>query len=192
MHAKVTQSRLKKSPFWALLIAISLLLQGCSAMKVEDYKGTQPQLDLFAYFAGNTKAYGQFQDRSGKVLRRFEVDIVGSINESQDTLTLEEDFIYDDGEKQRRVWVIKKLPDGSYSGTAGDVVGAANGRIEGFALNWSYTLDLPYKDSSIHVKFDDWMFLHNEDVMLNRAEVTKWGFRVGEVTLFFSKKLANS
>ena len=173
-----------------ILILSVLLLQGCSSMKIEDYKGQTPKLDLFDYFSGKTKAYGQFQDRSGMVIRRFEVDIVGTVNEAGNTLTLEEDFIYNDGEEQRRVWVIKRTEDGRYIGTAGDVIGEANGQIVGNALNWAYTLDLPYKDSSIHVQFDDWMYLHNDDVMLNRAEVKKFGFRVGEVTLFFSKKLA--
>ena len=173
------------------LLISTVLLQGCSSMKVEDYKGQTPKLDLFDYFAGKTKAYGQFQDRSGMVMRRFEVDIVGSINEQGNTLTLEEDFIYNDGEKQRRVWVINRTAEGQYVGKAADVIGEAKGLVAGNALNWSYTLDLPYKDSTIHVQFDDWMYLHSDDVMLNRAEVKKFGFRVGEVTLFFSKKLAS-
>lgn len=179
----------KITGYFAVLLTL-LLLQGCSTMQIDDYKNATPKLDLFNYFAGKTKAYGQFQDRSGMVLRRFEVDIVGTINEQGNTLTLEEDFIYNDGEKQRRVWVITRTADNQYVGTAGDVVGEAQGFVAGNALNWAYTLDLPYKDSSIHVQFDDWMYLHNDDVMLNRALVKKFGFRVGEVTLFFSKKLA--
>lgn len=79
------------------------------------------------------------------------------------------------------------LAENSYKGTAGDVVGPAYGKSAGAAFNWQYTLDLPYKNSSIHVKFDDWMFLQTDKVMLNKAKVTKWGFTVGEVTLFFTK-----
>lgn len=169
---------------------LSLVLLGCSNMKIEDYEKSTPNFDLFSYFKGETKAYGQFQDRSGKVMRRFEVDIVGELDETNNTLVLNEYFVYDDGEKQTRIWTITKTAEGTYSGSAGDVIGKAKGVAKGYAFNWSYTLDLPYKDSTVEVKFDDWMYLHNEDVMLNRAEVTKWGFRVGEVTLFFSKKLA--
>lgn len=149
-----------------------------------------PKLDLFEYFKGKTQAYGQFQDRSGKVLRRFEVDITGTIDESGNKLTLDERFVYNDGEKQTRVWVITRVGNDQYRGTAGDVVGEAQGIVAGNTLNWKYTLDLPYKNDSIHVQFDDWMYLHNKDVMLNRAKVTKFGFSVGEVTLFFSKKLS--
>lgn len=162
-----------------------VLLAGCRSPTVQDYAQTEPALDLFSYFAGQTQAYGQFQDRSGAVKRRFTVAISGTVE--QDVLTLDEQFVYDDGEKEQRVWLIKRLADNQYSGTAGDVIGAATGRSAGAAFNWRYTLDLPYKDSRIAVKFDDWMFLHTDGVMLNRAQVTKWGFKVGEVTLFFSK-----
>jgi hypothetical protein len=37
------------------------------------------------------------------------------------------------------------------------------------------------------VQFDDWMYLMDGRVMLNRAAMSKFGFRLGEVTLAFSK-----
>lgn len=154
-------------------------------MNIKDYQGQTPKFDLFNYFEGKTQAWGQFQDRSGLVLRRFTVDITGTIN--GDTLVLDEQFVYNDGEQQQRIWTISRTGQGQYIGKADDVVGEAKGVSAGNALSWSYTLDLPYKDSSIHVKFDDWMFLHTESKMMNRAEVTKFGFKVGEVTLFFDK-----
>ena len=39
-----------------------------------------------------------------------------------------------------------------------------------------------------HVDFDDWMFLMNDKVMMNRSYMSKWGFRLGEVTLTFVKR----
>lgn len=171
---------------FALLLAFSLsLLTGCSSMSPTTYEHTQPKLDLFDYFEGQTMAWGQFQSRSGELQRRFTVDIKGKVN--GDTLVLDEQFVYDDGETEQRIWTIKKVGDNQYEGSAGDVIGKAFGQSSGSVFNWRYTLDLPYKDSSIHVKFDDWMFLQTDQVMLNRAKVTKWGFRVGEVTLFFQK-----
>ena len=164
---------------------IAVLLTGCSSMDIKQYQNETPKLDLFGYFEGKTQAWGQFQDRSGMVIRRFTVDITGTVDGN--TLVLDEQFVYNDGEKQVRIWTITKTGEGQYIGKAGDVIGEAEGLSAGNALKWSYTLDLPYKDSSIHVKFDDWMFLHTDSVMLNRAEVTKWGFKVGEVTLFFNK-----
>ncbi len=57
------------------------------------------------------------QDRSGKQLRRFHVAIDGDV--VGDTLTLHERFVYDDGEKQQRVWRIRRTGDNRYQGTAG-------------------------------------------------------------------------
>lgn len=154
-------------------------------MNIQEYKTTEPKLDLFTYFEGKSTAYGQFQSRSGEVKRRFKVAITGMVEGK--FLTLDEQFVYDDGQTEERIWVIERLAENSYKGTAGDVVGPAYGKSAGAAFNWQYTLDLPYKNSSIHVKFDDWMFLQTDKVMLNKAKVTKWGFTVGEVTLFFTK-----
>lgn len=181
------------TPFkrWAAvaLTGLLILLGGCNRMDIQHYRDSQPQLDLFAYFAGQTYAWGQFQTRSGKVERRFKVAIQGEVIGNQ--LRLDERFIYDNGERQTRVWLISRQADGTYVGTADDVVGEARGISAGNALNWRYTLNLPYKNGAIHVQFDDWMFLHTPELLLNRAEVSKWGFKVGEVTLFFSKTRHN-
>lgn len=182
-------TRFKPEPFkrWAALALTGLLilLGGCSRMEIQHYRDSTPRFDLFSYFDGQTYAWGQFQARSGKVERRFKVAIRGEVNGNQ--LRLDERFIYDNGERQTRVWLITRQADGRFVGTADDVVGEARGEAAGNALNWRYTLDLPYKNRSIHVQFDDWMFLHTPELLLNRAEVSKWGFKVGEVTLFFSK-----
>jgi hypothetical protein len=178
------QAWLKKAYFLSALL-FTLVLTGCSNMKVEHYAHTQPKLDLFDYFEGKTYAWGQFQSRSGELKRRFYVDITGTIKGN--TLTLDEQFVYDDGETEQRIWVIERTAPNQYQGTAADVIGKAFGQTAGAVFNWRYTLDLPYGNSTIHVQFDDWMFLQPDGVLLNRAMVKKWGFKVGEVTLAFSK-----
>ena len=105
---------------------------------------------------------------------------------------LDEDFTYSDGKKERRVWRLKKLgTEGAvtrYTGTADDVVGTALGEAAGNALRWAYTLRLPVDGSVYEVQFDDWMYLMNERVMINKAVMSKFGFRLGDVTLSFQKK----
>lgn len=169
-----------------ILILLPLLwVAGCSTMKPGDFAGTEPRLDLFGYFEGRTRAWGIFQDRSGKLQRQFTVDILGVVE--GDRLTLTEDFLYADGETQQRIWVIDRLDEHRFEGRADDVIGHAEGLAYGQALNWRYTMALPYRGSTIEVRFDDWMFLQPDEVLVNRATVSKFGFRVGEVTLFFSK-----
>ncbi len=167
------------------IIGFCLFLIGCSSMKPQDFTNQEPKLDLFDYFAGQTQAWGLFEDRFGTVRRQFTVDITGTID--GDTLTLDEDFLYADGEKDKRVWVIRRLGEGQYEGTAADVIGTAAGISAGNALNWSYNMALKVGDTTYNVHFDDWMFLQPDNVLINRAKVTKWGFEVGQVSLFFKK-----
>ena len=79
------------------------------------------------------------------------------------------------------------IRDSRYSGRADDVVGVAQGQAAGNALNWRYTLALPVDGKVYEVQFDDWMYLMDERVMLNKAVMSKFGFRLGEVTLSFYK-----
>lgn len=168
-----------------VLIPLLALLGGCSAMQPKDFEGSEPRFDLFSYFSGETRAWGIFQDRAGRLQRQFTVAIQGKVEGDQ--LTLIEDFVYADGETEQRIWHITRLDEHRYQGRAGDVVGMATGLAYGQALNWRYTLRLPYRGRELEVQFDDWMFLQADDVLINRAKVSKFGFEVGEVTLFFSR-----
>ena len=163
-----------------------LALAGCAAPSIQDYASQTPVLDLRSYFNGTLDGYGIFTDRGGKVVRRFTVVIRCSW--SGDEGVLDEDFSYSDGTREKRVWRITRLPDGRYSGRAGDVVGEARGVARGNTLNWTYTMALPVDGRVIEVQFDDWMYLMDDTVMLNKAEMSKFGIRLGEVTLAFKKR----
>ena len=168
------------------LIVTFLFLTSCSTdMKITDFSKNKPQFKLEEYFNGKTEAWGMFHDRFGNLKRSFKVDIVGTLD--SDILTLDEKFLYDDGEKDTRIWTIRILGDNKYSGEASDVVGKAMGISSGNALNWKYKLNLKVKDSTIMVDFDDWMFLQDKGVLINRAEVKKWGLNIGVVTITFLK-----
>jgi hypothetical protein len=169
----------------SLALSAALGVGGCAGPTPADYAGEQPVLDLKAYFNGPMTAYGLFTDRSGKVVKRFTVALNGRWN--GDEGVLEEDFRYSDGQTQRRVWHLTRGPDGRYTGRADDVVGVAEGQARGNALNWRYTLALPVDGKVWNVEFDDWMYLVDERVMLNKAEMSKFGIRLGEVTLSFFK-----
>jgi Protein of unknown function (DUF3833) len=170
----------------AAALAAALLTACASPPVPADYAAEKPALDLATYFNGELVAHGLFTDRSGKVQRRFTVAMKGSW--TGDDGVLDEDFTYSDGKKERRIWRLKKLPGGRYTGTADDVVGTAQGQVAGNALQWKYTLRLPVDDKVYEVQFDDWMYLMDERVMLNKAQMSKFGFRLGEVTLSFYKK----
>jgi hypothetical protein len=154
-------------------------------MRPEDYAGTEPRLVLEDYFVGKTRAWGIFQDRSGKLRRQFTVDIDGRVQDGE--LVLTEDFVYADGERSQRVWRIRRLDEHRYEGRAADVVGVATGLAYGQALNWRYDLMLEVDGSTWKVHFDDWMFLQSDGVLINRAAMSKFGIHLGDVTLFFRR-----
>jgi hypothetical protein len=169
-----------------LVLLPLLLFTGCSPMKPEDFAGTEPRFVVEDYFQGQTRAWGIFQDRFGKVRRQFVVDIDGAWDGR--TLTLTEDFKYSDGETERRVWRIVRTGENAYEGRADDVEGVATGASFGQALYWAYTLRLKVGGDSWRVQFDDWMFLQPDGKLINRATVSKFGITIGEVLIFFSKE----
>ena len=168
-----------------LPFVLILLIVGCAEMKPEDYKNTKPIIKIEEYFQGNVKAWGMLQGRSGKVKRQFVADMKGEFDGQN--LILDETFIWNDGEKQERRWIIKKVGDNTYEGTAPDVDGIAKGVSYGSAFKFEYKLLIPYKDRKIKVKFDDWIFKQDEKTAINKATLSKFGFKLGELTVFFIK-----
>jgi hypothetical protein len=171
------------------LIIILILITSCtnnSSMKPEDFINEEPRLIIEDYLSGNVKAWGILQNRSGKVTRQFSADLNGSWDGKN--LILNEKFEWNDGEIQTRQWKIKKIDDNNYEGTADDVVGTAKGFSYGPAFKFEYVLLVPVKGKEIKISFDDWIFLQDENVAINRAKMTKFGFKVAELTVFFYKQ----
>ncbi len=161
-------------------------ITGCAAPTPVDYAAERPLLDLKTYFNGKLTAHGMFTDRAGKVQRRFVVAMTCSWSGNQGVL--DERFTYSDGKTEQRIWRLTDQGNGRYLGRADDVVGEAIGIAAGNALNWQYTLRLPVGDKVYEVAFDDWMYLVDERVMLNKAVMSKFGIRLGEVTLSFTRE----
>ena len=68
------------------------------------------------------------------------------------------------------------------------MVGKAKGYSYGPAFKFEYVLLVPIKGKEIKITFDDWIFMQDEKVAINRAKMTKFGFKVAELTVFFVKQ----
>ena len=167
-------------------IVVAGMLAACSGPRPEQYASAQPRLDIQTYFNGTLDAHGMFQDRSGEVIKRFVV--VMRCSWQGDSGTLDEDFTFADGSKQKRVWTLTKTGAGTFTATAPDVIGIAHGVAAGNALRWQYVLAQPVGDKVYNVDMEDWMFLIDDKVMLNRTAMSKFGVNLGSVTLSFSKR----
>lgn len=161
------------------------LLAGCAGVDIEDYADSEPRLDIAEYFAGTTRAWGMVQDYSGEVQRRFTVDIQGDYE--NDTLTLDESFVFSDGETDRRVWTFKRIDEHRWVGTANDVDGQVEARQYGHAFHMRYPLEIEINGRMISFTMDDWMYLQPDGRLINRTAMRKFGFTLGEITLVFEK-----
>ncbi len=168
-----------------LIVLTSLGLFGCSA-GISDYAGETPRLQLETFFNGDLVAYGTVQDYRGKVIQRFRADLTGTWDGNEGTL--DEQFYYADGSTQERIWRLTKTGSDTYEGRAGDVEGVAYGKVAGNALNWSYVLNIEVDGEPMKIKLDDWMYLVDENNMINRSQMYKYGLPVGEITLYIGKK----
>ena len=169
-----------------LILFLVIFLSGCANnMKPTDFKDQKPRLVIEDYLTGNVKAWGVLQNRSGKVTRQFKADLNGKWDGTN--LILDEIFNWNDGERQTRQWKIKKIDENNYEGTAGDVVGKAKGFSYGPAFKFEYVLLVPVKGKEIKITFDDWIFKQDDRVAINRATMTKFGFKVAELTVVFVK-----
>ncbi|NKX45367.1 DUF3833 domain-containing protein [Roseicyclus persicicus] len=170
-----------------LILLATLTLAACGGRpSLEDEPLSGAELNLEEFFAGDLVAYGQFQDVFGTVRRRFVVEIEGTWD--GETLRLVEDFVYEDGSTEQRIWTLRKTGPETWEGTAPGVIGVATGEERGDTFNWQYTIDLPVPgDETMRVSFDDWMWLMSEDRLLNRAYMYRFGVRIGEVIISFER-----
>jgi len=167
-------------------IFILLSLWGCGGMKIIDFEGREPRFVPEEYFDGSLRGHGTFFDRFGDLRRTFVIDLEGT--REGDTVFLKEHLRYDDGEEIHRTYKIERIDHNNYVATSeSGLVGSASIKSYGNALNWKYLYSQKIKGREWTLRFDDWMFLQNETLVLNRARVTKWGFHVGDLFMSISK-----
>ncbi len=164
-----------------VLLGILLGLAACGSTSVDDYQAREPAFAPEAFFNGELTAHGVVKDFSGTAIRHFSADIVGCW--SNGVGTLDENFIFDDGEQQKRIWTLTPNGNQTYIGTAGDVVGEGLARWQGNAMFLDYTLRIELEDGSIDVKIDDRMYRVSDNVVINESKMRKFGFGVGEILL---------
>ncbi|MBT8131819.1 MAG: DUF3833 domain-containing protein [Gammaproteobacteria bacterium] len=167
-----------------LIVLLAALFAGACSSTLP-FNSTEKAFDFRAYFDGPMEAWGVVESRDGEVIRRFYVDLLATWE--GDKGELYEKFEYADGGTEVRVWKLQQLPEGRFSGTADDVVGVATGEPYGGSFRWSYVLEVPYRDGTIKVRLDDRLHQVDDQTLVNRAVMKKFGLTVGHITLIFRK-----
>ena len=158
---------------------------GCSNPKMENVLSKDISFELLEYFDGKTFAWGLVVDRFGNLQRSFKVKLIGKRDNKK--LLLKEYFTYNDGEREYREWVITKTKNSLYEGTSKDTIGVAKGKKVGNTMRMVYDTTISIGDTDIRVSFDDRFVKADKKVVINRAEILKWGIKIADVTIFFSK-----
>ena len=174
--------------FWKVIILFCFVFpfyMGCSNPKMENVVSKDITFDLIEYFEGETTAWGLVVDRFGNLQRTFKVKLDGKRDNTK--LLLKEYFTYNDGEKEYREWVISKTETGSYEGKSKDIIGIAKGIKVGNTMRMVYDTTISIGETELRVSFDDRFVKADKKVVINRAEVLKWGIKIADVTIFFSK-----
>ncbi len=160
-----------------LLTALGMTLLTACATPPEAPATARSTLVLEEFFPGRTTGEGVFVNAWSGARRPFEVTIDGTWDGR--TLTLVEDFVFADGERDRKTWTFVRTAPGVYSGTREDVVGTARAWTDGKVVRLEYTVKL----GGWNVDFSDVLALESPETVLNTATVGKWMLRVGRVEL---------
>jgi len=169
------------------IVLLSFLFIGCSKMKIKDFDNKTPEFIPEKYFNGKMKAYGLVKNRSGKIIRSFKGVLTGSWDKNG-IGTLDEKFVYDDGEELTRVWTLKPRGKKSFDATAGDIVGTAKMFANGNTVMIDYVMRVPYNNSTIDISVRDWLHLQEDGVIINHSKMKKFGFTVGELVITIIKE----
>ena len=169
-----------------LIFLTTILLTGCSSMKIEDFDNTKPEFIPQDYFKGKLRAYGLVKDRSGNITRTFKGEMIGSWDENG-VGKLEEFFVYNNGEKLERTWILKPTSDKKFVATADDIVGPSAMIANGSTVMLDYVMRIPYNDSTIDISVKDWLHLVDDGVIVNHSKMKKFGFVVGELVITIIK-----
>lgn len=141
--------------------------------------------DLLAFLEGETRADGVFEDRSGRLKRRFVVETGGRLDGQR--LILDESFRFDDGEEMQRTWTLERSANGAFTGTCADAPVPAQGTLGHDRATMKSTLLLTVGTRKIAMNFDDVFYPVDGATVLNRSIIRKWGVTIGQVLIIFRK-----
>jgi Protein of unknown function (DUF3833) len=142
--------------------------------------------ELTTFLEGRVSAWGIFEDRFGRVRRKFEVEMEGRWRDR--LFELNESFRYEDGTTETRVWtVVPGGAPGHFTATCADCVGEARGVCDAESIRMRYRFRLRMDARTLNVDFDDRIYRVGDGIAVNRTTMSKWGIKLGELSLFFER-----
>ncbi|ARE40455.1 Putative lipoprotein precursor [Rhodovulum sp. P5] len=161
---------------------------GFKAQGPGDYANAGPDIDLRRHLNGPILCEGVIYGPTGRVTSRFVADFDATWEGDKGQMT--EEFTYDSGATQSRIWTFSLGNDGTIRADAPDLVGSGHGMQMGSAIHLRYRIRLP-ADSGGHVlDVTDWMYLMENGAIMNRSQFSKFGIKVAELVATMRPKEA--
>jgi hypothetical protein len=165
--------------------AIHVFFASAIAYSLTALPAAARELRLEEFFVGRSVATGSFKTITG-YKREFDVKLHGSWDGR--TLTLREDFTYDDGERDTKTWRFRRTGPSTYEGTREDVIGPVTVRLVNNKAYFNYRVDIDPKGSGNIVRFFDKLVLSDDGkTMANTARVFKGPLPVAFVRVDFKR-----
>lgn len=160
-------------------IAAKSLLLSFRAQSPSDYADIGPAFSLKEHLSGPILSEGVIYGPTGRMTTTFVAEMVGEWD--GDTGTLSEHFVYSNGIEQHRKWYLKIGPGNTFTATADDIVGEAQGIVSGSTVMLRYTIVLPPASGGHRLTATDWMYLTRDGAIMNKSEMRKFGVKVAEL-----------
>lgn len=178
---------MNRSAFLATALAFApFVLAACATAPPIPASAAETPFIIERDLAGRSVARGAFRSITG-ANRSFTAQLNGTWD--GETLTLVEDFVFDDGERDRKTWRLQRVAPGRYVGTREDVVGQAIGIQKGAVFRLEYDVVLPTGNGrGRRVRFRDVMALNADGDVVNDATVGWFGIRVARVSLVIERE----
>jgi hypothetical protein len=180
--------RVRLSMFAVALFAV--LVAGCSEKRGPAVAAAgEPVFDPMAFFDGDTQSWGVIESRSGAPTEQVVTNSVGK-RDGANRLRMVQQLSFQDGSSQQREWILWRSGPGHFEATANDMIGTANGEVNGRIFHWQWVLARSPGNPLMNVTMQQWMYCMEDGSATIRTTVSKFGFIVAEVTEHFTHKAA--
>ncbi len=143
-------------------------------------------MTLSSAFTGRVKGQGVFRVPITGYERRFSAVLNGTLKGDQ--LTVVEDFVYEDGEKDRLTWRFTRTSSTTWTGIREDTVGVAKVVENGDDVRLEYTADIRSGGSTTRLGFADVLYQRPDGTIVNKAIATRFGIPIGTIHLEMTRE----
>lgn len=175
-----------------LVVALSTTLSSCALIERLTYKPSPiqtlekaPKLDVKNFFNGDIEAFAIVQDNTGKITGSFTAKINGKWDDNKGVW--QQNFVYENGKKDSRTWLVTLDSNGDFSAVGHDVVTPGKGKQLGNAMQMLYSLSVMQNGQKQVVDYEDNFYLVDERSAIAISSIRTDHIPSGKAIISFKK-----